>query len=117
MDTELFNIYSECFEKSNNLYDYFGPTKYNSRNIIILLNELEQFKQQIEEIDHLNSFLDFAGSKFLGSSFVIEIEKEDKNWSLNWEVYRRKLYDANLQLIEIVNNCIRQDKILWLIGY
>lgn len=117
MDSELFNIFSECFEKSNNLYDYFGPTKYNSRHIVILLNELDLFKQTIETIDKLEVFLDFTGSKFLGSNFVIEIEKMDKNWRLNWEVYRKKLYEVNIQLIEIINSCINQDKILWLIGY
>jgi hypothetical protein len=117
MDTELFNIFSECFENSNNLYDYFGPTKYNSRNIIVLLNELKEFNQKIEQISTLNEFLDFTGSKFLGSNFVIEIEKQDKSWNLNWEIYKRKLQEVNRQLVELINSCIETDKILWFIGY
>ena len=42
MDSELFSLFSECFENSNNLYDYFGPTKYNARNIIVQLNALKK---------------------------------------------------------------------------
>jgi hypothetical protein len=117
MDTELFNIFSECFENSNNLYDYFGPTKYNSRNIIVLLNELREFKVKISQIKTLDEFLDFTGSKFLGSSFVMELEKQDKNWSLNWELYCKKMQDTNDQLIKLVSDCIEKEKILWLVGY
>ena len=117
MDTELFNLFSECFEKSNNLYDYFGPTKYNSRNIVILLNELKNNFATIKTIDSYEGFVDFTGSKFLGANFVIELEKHDKNWRSNWELYQTKLTNINQQLIELVNQCIMEERTLWLIGY
>jgi len=84
MDSDLFSLFSECFENSNNLYDYFGPTKYNARNIIVLLNALKDNIDRIERVNSFDNFVDFAGSKFLGSGFVMEIEKIDKNWRLNW---------------------------------
>ena len=117
MDTELFNLFSECFESSSNLYDYFGPTKYNARNIVVLLNMLKANFEKIERINNLENFVDFAGSKFLGSGFVIEIERIDKNWRLNWEQYKLKLVAINQQLIDLVNRCIEEERILWLIGY
>jgi len=117
MDTEVFNLFSECFEKSNNLYDYFGPTKYNSRKIVILLNELTNYLNKIQNIDSYENFIDFTGNKFLGSSFVIELENHDKNWRLNWGVYQKKLENINQQLIELINQCISQGRTLWLIGY
>jgi hypothetical protein len=117
MDTELFNLFAECFEASNNLYDYFGPTKYNARHIVILLNELNAFLIRLGQIDTYINFIDFSGSKFLGSGFVIELDKLDKNWSLNWEEYKSKLIQINRELINLVNACIEKDKILWVIGY
>jgi len=117
IDTEVFNLFSECFEKSNNLYDYFGPTKFNSRNIVILTNELKQFHQKVSKINTYENFLDFIGSKFLGANFILEVEKHDKNWSLNWEFYREKLARINQQLLDVVTNCEEQDKTLWVIGY
>jgi hypothetical protein len=117
MDSELFNLFSECFEKSSNLYDYFGPTKYNIRNIVVLLNALKANFDRIDKINSYESFVDFAGSRFLGSGFVIEVEKIDKNWRLNWEQYKQKLVGINQQLIELVNRCIDEERILWLIGY
>ncbi len=117
IDTEVYNLFSECFEKSSNLYDYFGPTKFNSRNIVILLNELNKHLEKINKIDSFENFIDFTGDKFLGSNFVIELEKYDKNWRLNWELYQGKLVIINQQLIELINSCISEDRTLWLIGY
>lgn len=117
MDSELFNLYSECFEKSNNLYDYFGPTKYNARNIVVLLNELQSFFKKIQQIESLDSFLDFTGNIFLGANFVLELEKIDKSWRLNWELHCKKLQNINTKLITLVNRCIEEDRTLWIIGY
>lgn len=117
MDSELFSLFSECFENSNNLYDYFGPTKYNARNIVVLFNALKSHFERLEKIDSLDNFLDFTGSRFLGSGFVIELEKHDKNWRLNWEGYKMKLININQQLINLINRCIDEERILWLIGY
>ena len=117
MDSELFSLFSECFENSNNLYDYFGPTKYNARNIIVLLNALKDNIDRIERVNSFDNFVDFAGSKFLGSGFVMEIEKIDKNWRLNWEQYKQKLIGINKQLIKLIERCIEEERTLWLIGY
>lgn len=117
MDTDLFNLFSECFEKSSQVYDYFGPTKFNSRNIIVLLNSLVQYNNDIKKIDTLESFIDFTGSRFLGANFVIELEKIDKSWQLNWDLHKRKLMEINQHLIDLVNRCVEEEKILWLIGY
>ncbi len=117
MDSEIFNLFSECFESSNNLFDYFGPTKYTSRNIVILLNELKHNHLEIQKIKNFDQFLDFVGNKFMGSNFVLELEKYDKNWRLNWEVYCTKLIEVNEQLINLINRCIDEEKSLWIIGY
>jgi hypothetical protein len=117
MDTELFNLFTDCFEKSNNLYDYFGPTKYNTRNIVVLLNNLEANISKIGRIDSYEGIVDFVGSKFLGANFVIELEKIDKNWGSNWGEYKSKLLEVNQSLIDLINRCMEEERILWVVGY
>jgi hypothetical protein len=48
---------------------------------------------------------------------VIELEKIDKSWQLNWDLHKRKLMEINQHLIDLVNRCVEEEKILWLIGY
>jgi hypothetical protein len=117
MDTDVFNLFTHCFEKSEKLFDYFGPTRYNSRNIIPLINELKMNHKKIKEINSLDFFIDHVSSTFLGTNFIYEIQKHDKSWSLNWEQYSRKLSIINNSLINLVNKCIEQSRTLWVIGY
>jgi hypothetical protein len=117
LDTHVFNLFTHCFEKSEKLFDYFGPTRYNVRNIIPLLNELKINHKKLTEINSLDFFIDFIGSRFLGTNFIYEIEKHDKSWSLNWEQYCRKLAIINNSLINMVNKCVEQSRTLWVIGY
>jgi hypothetical protein len=117
MDTELFNLFADCFENSNSMYDYMGPNKYNFRNIIVLLNELKENLKNIENIDERIDLIEFLNSKFWGTSFENELEKTDSHWKDNWKVYKKKLSDVNKKLLDIVNECIEQDRVLWVIGY
>lgn len=117
LDTEVFNIFTNCFEKSEKLFDYFGPTRYNSRNIVPLLNELKKNYNKIKDINSLDFFIDFVGNSFLGKNLIFEIEKHDKNWSLNWEQYCKKLGLINKDLINLVNKCMEESRTLWVIGY
>lgn len=117
MDTEFFNLFSVIFEKSNKLYDYFEPTKYNSRHFVVLLNELTVYAERVKKINSPDQFIDFTAGIFLGTNFVLELEKLDRNWQSNWELYQSKLLSVNEQLIAITNLCINEDRILWLIGY
>jgi len=117
IDTEVFNLFTQCFERSNNLFDYFGPSRYNTRNIIPLLNELQANLKRLNDINSLDFFIDMIGNSFLGTNFIYDIEKHDKSWSLNWQQYCKKLAEINTGLINLVNKCIEESRVLWVIGY
>jgi hypothetical protein len=115
--SEVFNLFTECFEKSNNLYEYYGPTKFNARQIVPLRNELQANLQNLKRINNRELFIEFIGTIFLGKTFILELQKIDKTWDLNWEQYLTKLMIINQSLIDIVEECIGQSKVLWVIGY
>jgi len=117
VDGDVFNLFAKCFENSNKLYEYFGATRYNSRKIIPLRNELLTNLEQLNEIKTIDDFLDFAGHIFLGNNFLLELEKMDKAWEKNWDTYLMKLIEMNKEMIEIVDKCIENERILWVIGY
>jgi hypothetical protein len=117
MDTELFNLFSECFENSNNLYDYMGPNKYNMRNIVVLLNELKNKYSQLNSYTSGDDFYVFIKSQFLGEAFIQRLKIENPGWIGQWNRLKDNLLEVNLKLIDIVNQCINEDRILWVIGY
>lgn len=117
MDMEVFNLFAHCFESSNKLYEYYDATKYNSRTIVPLRNELLGNLERIEAIQSQLDFIEFLGNIFLGSEFVMKLHKMDKSWETNWQSYKQKLADVNREIIRFIDYVIEEEKVLWVIGY
>lgn len=117
MDSIVFNIFAPCFENANKLYDYFGGTKYNSRKIIPLRNELRAHLEMLEKVKSIDEFIRIVSRKFLGKDFLEELVKQDKNWNENWQFYLEKLKIINRELIKLTEKCADEERILWVIGY
>jgi hypothetical protein len=117
MDTEIFNLFVDCFEKANNLYEYYEPTKFNARYIVPLRNRLLTNLTILEKINSLTALQNYINSKVQGKDFLIKLIREDKNWTDHWMIYKDKLLKINKDLINFVDYCIDEDRILWVIGY
>jgi hypothetical protein len=117
LDTEVFNMFVDCFEKANNLYEYYGPTKFNARYIVPLRNRLLTNLTILEKINSLTDFQRYINSKVLGKDFLSRLIRNDKNWTDRWMMYSEKLIKVNKELLYFVDFCIDEDRILWIIGY
>ncbi|MBN2610894.1 MAG: hypothetical protein JXB00_04980 [Bacteroidales bacterium] len=117
LDSIVFNIFVPCFENANKLFDFFGSTKYNSRKLIPLRNELISNLQMFENVKTIDDFEVTVSRKFLGKDFLEELAKEDKNWGNDWKGYLGKLIEINKTLIQLAEKCADEERILWVIGY
>ncbi|MBN2214654.1 MAG: hypothetical protein JW723_10455 [Bacteroidales bacterium] len=117
MDSIVFNIFVPCFENANKLFDFFGSTKYNSRKIIPLRNELIKNLETFKKAVTIEEFITIVSRKLLGKDFLEELAKEDKAWRDKWKEYLSRLIDINKSLIELTEKCAGEEKILWVIGY
>lgn len=117
VDSVVFNLFSECFEKASSLYEYYGPTKYNARYIVPLRYQLLTHLTRVEKIANAEEFGDFFGSKVLGKEFLDVLAGLDNQWKDNWKTYHEKLVALNKQLLEFIDFCIDEDRILWVLGY
>ena len=112
LHSEVFNLFTSCFENANKLYEFFGATKYNSRKIVPLRNELLQKLDIMKKIDSLDKFESFIGQIFLGQDFIDALDKEYPDWKSGWKKYRDKLIEVNKGLIEITEICIEEQRVL-----
>jgi hypothetical protein len=115
--SEVFNLFTHCYERSNNLYEYYGPTKYNSRQIVPLRNELQKNLEVMDAIESRDQFIEFMSGIFLGKEFIMELQKTDRTWDLNWMQYLTKLREINKTMIALADDCISKELVLWVIGY
>jgi hypothetical protein len=117
LESSVFYLFQPCFEEANKMYDYFAGTKYNSRKIIVLRNELIANLQQFESLADSREFVNLISSRFMGRDFIAELEIEDSQWITYWKEYNRKIIGVNKDLIELVEKCAFDERVLWVIGY
>jgi hypothetical protein len=117
LGSEVFNLFVTCFEKSNELYEYFEPTKYNARKIVVLRNELVFYSDELNKIKSKKSFILQIEKILWGKAFISSIEKEDPTWPERWANYLSDLKNVNDEMICIIERCIDESRILWVIGY
>jgi hypothetical protein len=117
LDTDVFNLFLECFENANELFDYFMGTKYNSRKIIVLRNELLRNLEEFEKISTLKGFIKMAESRFMGKDFLQELDHVQLSWHESWKEYLDKLITVNRELITFTEKCADEERVLWVIGY
>lgn len=117
LDSNVFNLFTSCFENANKLYDYFGSTKYNSRKIIPLRNELLQNLEELENINSKDGFNSWISGKLFGREFIEELAKEDKSWPDKWQSVADNLKQVIKDIVELTEKCADEERILWVIGY
>jgi hypothetical protein len=117
LDSPVFFIFQPAFEESNKTFDYFAGTKYNSRKIIVLRNALFENLKRLESINSSLEFTEFISSRFMGRDFLSNLEEQDSQWLGYWKEYNRKIIGVNKDLIDLVEKCAFEEKVLWVIGY
>lgn len=117
IDSNVFNIFAGCFEQSNYLFEFIGQTMYNTRNIIPLRNALDKNLERLTIIESVNEFEQYISGIFLGKDLLLDLHNADPLWEHCWKFYLRRLIVVNRDLIALVNRCIEEERILWVIGY
>ncbi len=117
VDSSVFNLVQPCFENANPTFDYFSGTKYNTRKIIVLRNDLLANEKLYEEITDLPTFTDLVNSRFMGKEFLADLEESDPQWQKSWKSYQEKIIRIHKDLIELIEKCADEERILWVIGY
>jgi hypothetical protein len=117
LDTDVFNLFLECFENANKLFDYFSGTKYNSRKIIVLRNELLRNLEDLQKINTLKELTKMVQSHFMGKDFLQELNHQNLSWQDNWKDFLDKLITVNRHLIAFTEKCADEERVLWVIGY
>jgi hypothetical protein len=117
MDSNVFKLFIESFEKANPHYEFYGATKYTARTIIPLYNNLKEQLEEWKSIQCEDDFIDCVGLKNMGKHFMARLAKNDDMWIENWDVYTKKLIEVNVSLLKLVDHCVEEGRILWVSGY
>ncbi|HNY08290.1 MAG TPA: hypothetical protein PKO42_00235 [Tenuifilaceae bacterium] len=117
LNTNVFNIFASCFERSNHLFDFISPTLYNSRNFIPLRNELLHNLETLLVIKNIAEFQNYMTGIFLGKDLLKVLMDYGPNFERHWRGYMRKIIQVNRHLMRLIDQCIDEERVLWVIPY
>ncbi len=117
LQTNVFNIFAACFERSNHLFDYISPTMYNARRFIVLRNELLSNLEMLLVIKNVGQFQNYMSSVFLGKDLLEVLKQTDPDYERHWKGYIRRLIQVNRHLMRLIDQCIDEERVLWVIPY
>ena len=117
IDSVVFNLFTPCFEKANKLYEYHDATKYHTRYIVPLRNQLLTHLVNLQQIKTLSEFQSFLDHKVFGKEFLLALVRMDRNWMDHWTLFHEKIIQINQELLDLVDYCIDEDHNLYVIGY
>lgn len=117
MESSVFSTFITCFELSKDDFEYEKLNVLNGNHTVSLRNHLLTNLTRLKAIENADEFELFSLKNVVGIEFMNALKSNYSNWSLSWEEIRDKLVIINNELIDMIDVCIDDDKILRVKGY
>jgi hypothetical protein len=113
----VFSIIQGAFDLSNKDYSYYDLTEFKDQNLISLRNHLQDHFSRLHSTVELENFEAYLLKQVEGIDFLNELKNFYPNWKINWENIKHQLLDVYEDILDIIDNCIDEDRSFWLKGY
>ena len=117
LDEAVFGLFAERFEACVEDFNYYGPTRYTSSDLSKLREELEADAAGWNQIADSNGFIAaMCTGRILGNNFLSELESQAYDLKIDWSRVLDLLKQVNIDLIVLIDQCIREGRTLWVLG-
>lgn len=116
LEDDFYGFFSNAFQLSNKKFNYYGDTKYKTEELKKLKILLEKEMENINKISSLRDFDTFVYSINAHFDFHKILEYAGIEWKKNWEEIKKQLCAVNQGLIDTVQRCLDNNKVLWVLG-
>jgi len=90
---------------------------YNARRFIPLRNELLSNLEQLLVIKNVSQFQQYLSKVFLGKDLLEVLQQIDPEYERHWKGYIRRFIQVNRHIMRLIDQCIDEDRVLWVIPY
>ena len=117
LHSAVFSLIQSAFEMSHPDYAYYQAISYENSSVIKLRNNLAEQIAMIGQIGSPEELEAFALKQVAGIDFLNEIKTFIPKWRISWENIRDQLKEVVVELLDLVDDCIDEDKTFWIKGY
>ena len=113
LEDGFYDFFSDCFAMSNEKFIFYGDTQYKEEQLMLLLRKKLQDINAIRTLEQFESFISGTSENF---NYLDVLKYAGIEWKTKWKEVVCDLSDVNRGLIDIVQSCIHQYKVLWVSG-
>lgn len=120
LDERIYDLFSSCFAESiehGNQFNYYGPTKFRRNELLNLRTCLSQVESELKSIASFESFTNyFDQAEDSRKRHVLSLLNDQFQMELEWAEVLAQIVETNRSLINLVSRCIRENRVLWVLG-
>lgn len=113
----VFAVFQAAFLMSNKDFSYFEINSYEGARLVNLRNHLQDYKSRISNVRNAQNFEILILKQAEGIIFINELKTSNPDWRIRWERLREELKMLIGEIIEMVDDCIDEEKVFWVRGY
>lgn len=113
----VFTVFQSAFILSNQEFNYFSKTDFQDSRLITLRNHLQDYLSRIISIKDAEDLEMFVMKQVEGIDFLNEMKTFYPDWRIRWERFKNELKTVLREIIDLVDECIDEEKVFWVKGY
>jgi len=117
LDGAVFSLFQHCFELASEDFEYYSVSSFRNNQVVSLRNHLLTNQTKISLVNSGDDLEKFALKQIAGLEFINTLKNQYVDWKISWEKIKADLLEVGEDLIEMVDNCIDEDFVLWIKGF
>jgi len=116
LDEYAYNLFTDIFQKYANNFNYYGPTSFSIKQLEKIKYDIEKRSSDLSKLTTLKDLINFSDEKIKAMNLANELR--DNYGQLITQI-DKIINDINIltqKLIYFLNNCITENKTLWILG-
>ena len=114
LDEFAYNFYTDLFEKIAKDFNYYGNTKFEKEQLIILKQEINYRTNTVGNLHSLQELVQFGEKTSHALNLTNNIEEM---WNQqNGHILLSNLKKLGIDLSDLLDCCIKEDRTLWVLG-
>jgi hypothetical protein len=117
LHAHVFSVVQYVYETSHKDYCYYNAVCYKDESLKVLQESLQAHILKLNDVSNSIQLETLILKQIEGIDFMNEMKTYYPNWRISWENYRDKLIQVCSELLEMVDICLEEEKVLWVKGY
>jgi hypothetical protein len=116
LDEYAYNLYTDIFEKVAKDFNYYGNTRFDKEQLIRLKQEIKDRINTVDNLITLQNIIEFSEKTSHSLHLTEAIETAYDKFDHQQKKLVSDIKKLGHDLIDLFDNCIKQDKTLIILG-